>query len=420
MRNGVFWIFSVVLFSFFSRDVQAQDSLYARKIIKELTLEKYNGRGYVKSGDRKAADFIAGEFRRLGLQPINGGSWFQKFSFPVNTFPKKTDVRINNVDLVPGKDFIIHPGMSSMKGAYPVVRILKPMAAYSADELKGRFLLLDTIGTGLKLDKDELKAWKKNVFSAAGMIWVQPQKLTWSVSTSGGEFPVIEVLKSALPADPKEIGVDIAAKWIPEYHTANVVGCLKGTTQPDSFLFVTAHYDHLGRMGKKAWFPGANDNASGVSMLLNLAAHFSNPVNRLKYSMVFIAFAGEEAGLIGSKYYTGHPLLPLENIRFLLNVDLMGTGDEGMMVVNATEFPAAFARLDSINTSRNLLPKIGQRGKAANSDHYFFTEKGVPSFFCYTMGGTTAYHDIYDVEPQLPLTKYKEVFALLHEFLSKQ
>jgi Zn-dependent M28 family amino/carboxypeptidase len=154
--------------------------------------------------------------------------------------------------------------------------------------------------------------------------------------------------------------------------------------------------------------------------LLNLAAHFSNPVNRLKYSMVFIAFAGEEAGLIGSKYYTEHPLLPLENIRFLLNVDLMGTGDEGMMVVNATEFPAAFARLDSINTLRNLLPKIGQRGKAANSDHYFFTEKGVPSFFCYTMGGTTAYHDIYDVEPQLPLTKYKEVFALLHEFLSKQ
>lgn len=79
-------------------------------------------------------------------------------------------------------------------------------------------------------------------------------------------------------------------------------------------------------------------------------------------------------------YYTENPVVPLTSIKFLLNLDLLGTGDEGMMVVNATEYPQHFSRLDSINTQQQLLPKIGQRGKAANSDHYFFTEKGVRHF----------------------------------------
>lgn len=418
MRKALLQIAGVLIGLLVGAELSAQDSLYARKIIKELTHEKYNGRGYVKSGDRKAADFIAAEFKRLNLEPVGSGSWYQKFSFPVNTFPEKVSVQVDGTKLVPGKDFIIDPGMSSLKGKFPVVRIVKPMAAYSTEEIRNKFIIIDTIGTGLKIDKDEMNAWKKNVFKAAGMILIQPQKLTWSVSTFKDEFPVIEVLKSAFPDKPEFLYLDIESKWIEEYQTANVVGYLKGTTQPDSFLFVTAHYDHLGRMGAEAYFPGANDNASGVSMLLNLASFYANPVNRLKYSMVFIAFAGEEAGLIGSKFYTDHPLVPLGNIRFLLNLDLMGAGDDGMMVVNATEFPQAFSAMDSINTALQLLPKMGKRGKAANSDHYFFTEKGVPSFFCYTLGGTTAYHDIYDVEVNLPLTRYKEVFNLFRNFLS--
>ena len=98
-------------------------------------------------------------------------------------------------------------------------------------------------------------------------------------------------------------------------------------------------------------------------------------------------------------------------------MDLMGTGDEGMVVVNATEFPNAFQNLDSINNQFHYLPKIGKRGKAANSDHYWFTEKGVSSFFCYTLGGITAYHDIYDIEKTLPLTKFESTQKLFISFL---
>ena len=116
---------------------------------------------------------------------------------------------------------------------------------------------------------------------------------------------------------------------------------VKGTAQPDSFIFITAHYDHLGGMGKDTYFPGANDNASGDALLLSLAKYYvAHPA---KYSIGFILFAGEEAGLVGSKYYTENPIVPLKNIRFLINTDLAGTGDEGITVVNATEFPNEFA-----------------------------------------------------------------------------
>jgi Zn-dependent M28 family amino/carboxypeptidase len=170
-------------------------------------------------------------------------------------------------------------------------------------------------------------------------------------------------------------------------------------------------------MGKDTYFPGANDNASGISLLLNLAHYYAS--HPAKYSIGFICFAGEEAGLLGSKYYTENPLVPLKNIRFLINTDLAGTGDEGITVVNATEFPREFAYMNAINDEDKLLIKIYPRGKAANSDHYFFTEKGVPAFFFYTMGGIKAYHDVFDKAETLPLNEHEDLFKLIVQFNQK-
>ena len=195
------------------------------------------------------------------------------------------------------------------------------------------------------------------------------------------------------------------------------MGIIEGSLKKDSFIVVTAHYDHLGGMGKKTFFPGANDNASGVSMLLNLAQHFSKPENKSSYSLVFIAFAGEEAGLIGSEYYVNHPLFPLAQIKFLINLDLLGTGDDGIMVVNATEYKQPFEKLKSINDQKKYVAKIGERGKAKNSDHYYFSENGVPCFFIYTLGGVSYYHDVFDKAATLPFTDYDDVFFLLRDFV---
>jgi Zn-dependent M28 family amino/carboxypeptidase len=196
-----------------------------------------------------------------------------------------------------------------------------------------------------------------------------------------------------------------------------VCGVVKGTVKPDSIIFITAHYDHLGGMGKDTYFPGANDNASGVSLLLNLAHYYA--IHPQKYTIGFICFAGEEAGLRGSKYFTENPLVPLKNIRFLLNTDLAGTGEEGITVVNATEFPKEFGYMNAVNDEGKFLVKIYPRGKAAISDHYFFTEKGVPAFFFYTMGGIKAYHDVFDKAQTLPLNEQEDLFKLIVKFNEK-
>jgi Zn-dependent M28 family amino/carboxypeptidase len=130
-----------------------------------------------------------------------------------------------------------------------------------------------------------------------------------------------------------------------------------------------------------------------------------------------VAFGGEEAGLIGSKFFTENSPVALEKIKLVLNLDLLGTGDDGLMVVNGAIFPKLFDQIKHLNDTNKYLPQIRARGKAANSDHYWFSEKGVPALFVYTMGGITAYHDIYDVPKTLPYTRFRETFALLTQFL---
>jgi hypothetical protein len=97
-------------------------------------------------------------------------------------------------------------------------------------------------------------------------------------------------------------------------------------------------------------------------------------------------------------------------------MDIMGTGEEGITVVNGTVFKKEFEKLQQINTENKFISDVKIRGKAAISDHYFFTEKGVKSFFIYTMGGIKAYHDIYDRPETLPLNEFENVFQLIVKF----
>jgi Zn-dependent M28 family amino/carboxypeptidase len=170
-------------------------------------------------------------------------------------------------------------------------------------------------------------------------------------------------------------------------------------------------------MGKTI-FPGANDNASGVAMMLDLANYFSK--NPPKYSIAFMAFAGEEPGLVGSKAYTGNPWdeLPLGKMKFLVNLDLMGSGEKGMAVVNATIFTDYYAKLQEANNAHNYLPAFKMRGKAANSDHYWFVERDVKGFFFYLMGSYSNYHDVQDNSNNLKLGEYYDKsFLLIRDFI---
>ena len=404
-----------IFFVFFANYSIAQDSIYARSVINTLTSNSYHGRGYVKKGDAKAALFIAGEFKRLNLLPLTE-NYFQSFDFPVNTFPSKMKVCVDGKKLIPGKDYIVHPASSSAKGKYKLFIADQLPTAYKKEQLKNKFVLVEKPDSLTPEQSKTYNEWDDNTMDAKGVVVVEPNKLTWSVSTKAFPFPDLRILNSALPVNPEEIRLNIHNKFI-QHAARNVIGEIKGKQVPDSFIVITAHLDHLGMMGRKTYFPGANDNASGTSMLLNIAKAYSKNDNS-KYSLLFIAFAGEEAGLIGSKYYTEHPIVPLAQIKFLLNLDLLGTGDDGLMIVNGEIYPQQFNCIDSLNNVHHYLTHIGKRGKAHNSDHFYFTEKGVPAFFLYTLGGIKAYHDVNDKGSTLPLTKYKEVFNLITDFIN--
>ncbi|MFN8117354.1 MAG: M28 family peptidase [Bacteroidia bacterium] len=374
-------IFILVFFSILAS--YSQDTTYARQVIKKLCSKELLGRGYVNDGVNKAASYISKEMKAIGLSKF-GKSYSQFYSFPVNTFPGKISVVLDGRTLVSGKHYLIEPSAKTIKQGFQLYKT--DSVTYEANDGRRSFPL-----------KVKLK-----------------KKLTYTVATELSDVATIELLKDSFPNELKNIDVIFENKFIPNFKCQNLCGFIKGTQQPDSFIVFTAHYDHLGAMGTEAFFPGANDNASGVSVLLNLAKYYK--AHPSKFSIAFIFFSGEEAGLLGSKYYSEHPLFPLSKIKFLTNLDLLGTGDDGIMVVNATVFKEQFEKLKSINDTKNYLKQVKQRGKAANSDHYWFTEKGVPSFFIYTMGGITSYHDIYDIEKTLPLTKYLEVCKLLIEF----
>jgi aminopeptidase YwaD len=205
---------------------------------------------------------------------------------------------------------------------------------------------------------------------------------------------------------------------VKKHKTQNVVGFIEGSKYPDSFFVFTAHYDHVGMMGKDVMFPGANDNASGTAMIIDLARHYSQ--NKPEISIVFIAFSGEEAGLYGSRYFSEHPLFPLENIKLLINLDMVGTGSDGIAFVNGSVFPDLFEIVNKINEEKKYLKRLKVRGEACNSDHCFFYKKGVPAFFIYSMGKEHMhYHNVYDKADILPLTKYDEIFKLLTNFVAK-
>jgi hypothetical protein len=98
---------------------------------------------------------------------------------------------------------------------------------------------------------------------------------------------------------------------------------------------------------------------------------------------------------------------------------MVGTGSDGITVVNATKFKDQYNRLLNINKEKNYLKTIAERGESCNSDHCPFYEKGVPAIFIYAMGSEfTEYHNVYDLPQKLPFTKYNEIFKLLIDYIS--
>jgi len=423
-------ISAITFFLIFFQSFSAQDIEYARRIIRDLSSPEMNGRGYVKKGDYKAAKYISREFKSIGLESFTK-RYLQPFSVSVNTFPGIMQLELNDRLLIPVKDYIISPESPASKGNFDTYLIRYSDLVYGENWLKilgestGKFIVIDKTLPDVDILKKEDEERINEIFKfmkmhpeypAAGTVLCINDKLSWKGSTVEGSKPFFIINTDINPSEIKSVSFNIKNVFYQSYLTYNLIGMLPGKVYPDSFIVFTAHYDHLGFMGTETIFPGANDNASGVSMLLNLAQYYSKDDNRPDYSMAFIALGAEELGILGANFYTDNPVFPLKQISFLINIDLAGNGEDGITVVNGSVYKSKFELLKNINATQQFLPQIKARNEACNSDHCPFYKKGVPCFFIYTMGGSTAYHDIYDTADSLPLTMFENYFNLLKSF----
>lgn len=391
----------------------------ARAHLDSLTSEAFHGRGYVQGGDSLAAAYIARQFKRMGLKPAKA-DWYQPFHFGVNSFPDSLGVTIDGRVLSPGTEFIVHPASGSASGTYRLVHVT-PADLLTPERRSMTMGVLTGHAACLHLphttQRDSLEIYEqiaRDLMFHVPVVRPTKGRLTWSVATEARRHPLVEVPDSLISDSATTLQLHVDHRFIPKHQARNVLGVAKGKGK--DWLVVGAHYDHLGRMGPDALFPGANDNASGVAMLLALAEWFAKKPAR--HNILFVAFAGEEAGLLGSEWCAVDRPIDWSRVRLMLNLDILGTGDEGITVVNATDQPAAFDRLVALNGARDLLPDVASRGPACNSDHCPFVRRGVPALYVYTRGGVAHYHDVQDRGETLPLTRFPELYALLREYLA--
>lgn len=404
----------------------------AREELQILTSEEFAGRGYLKGGHKKAAEYLAKRFNRMGLQPAaydvyGKRSYMQPFEMQINLV-REAKVSAGGQELKAGRDFIV----SRFSGAGELTDVKVVDCKYGLEarpSIEGKVVLFRAgLPDKIANNAEKKKAYaerSKDLNKIQAMMGYRPaaiiivrSKLTAAFGGEAAPIPIIEMQEDKMPRKLKKISMHIEA-GVTTIGTQNVAAMLKGKEKEkrDSVIIVSAHYDHLGTYSD-AYFTGANDNASGTVMLLSMAAYFAE--NRPDYSMLFIGFGAEECGLKGSQHYVEKdPLHPLTQTRFVLNLDLMGNGVDGIMAVCGKDFPELHQRLVDLNEELEAVPSVRARPNAPNSDHYFFALKGIPAFFIYTMGGPKHYHDIYDNAENLQFSKYVEVRELLIRFLEE-
>ena len=416
-------IISLFLLSVVS--LSAQNLHRVRQHIQTLSSLEFHGRGYTFGGSEKAAKYIADEFKSLGVKPF-GKSYFQNFSYDVNTFPAKMNVSIDGKEMQPGTDFVVGQMMPTTKASYelflPDSLLLNDtiafMTRYFAEDWSKKMLVIDYAQT----ENKEIKMFYIKVLYGntrfGGIMELIPEELVMSVGRVQQNYPVIKLKRESFDRSSKMVTIDITAKLKKNFAAKNVIGYVDGKN-PNKYFVFCAHYDHLGTLGKNANFPGAQDNASGTAMVLDLAAYYTK--HQPEYTVVFMLFFGEEAGLLGSTYYVDHPLFPLSQIVMGVNLDMVGTGDEGITGVNWEEedYADVWKLFSSINEENKYFDPIKQRKAAANSDHYSFNRKDVKFIFIYTMGPGTYYHNVKDKYETLSFTGYGSLFGLLTKFVER-
>jgi len=435
----------------------------AKKHLSIIASDEYEGRETGKPGADKAAHYIANEFKSLGLEPIVNGSYFfdvplseksSKVSFTANgqSFENAadfwayrtgdewavntgdivfvgygTDAEIGSTDLT-GKAVLWvnedkaengKPANTSFRATPARANILKNILAKNpsvvfaangeiADVLKRYKNFISAPRIGIK--NDDAKPADKS----AAVVWITTAMADQLVKSTGKSYADVkaaggaQTIKADLKIDFKTEGKDVKA--------VDVLGFLPGSDPKlkEEVLVISAHYDHIGLNpdGKDKVNNGADDDGSGTTAVMELARAFSQAKkdgHGPKRSILFLGNVGEEKGLLGSEYYTDHPVIPLERTITDLNIDMIGrVGEEyankpdsanTVYVIGSSMLSSDLHKVNE--NANNTYTKMDLDYKYDDpkdpndfyhrSDHYNFAKHGVPIIF-YFNGVHKDYH----------------------------
>ncbi len=410
--------------------MSAQDSVLARKYIRDLSAAEMHGRGYAYRGDSIAAEYIRAQFRRMEIPPFHFEDYYHRYSFPVYAMEGAVTAEVAGKKLAPWTDFAPAPYSHAAYQKFTVLPI-KPEQILDGDALV-KFLGKHTDVLANSLLYVDLATCtdaevRKKLTGMFAYLSVNNGQLpfrgflvgveeipVWSFNYAreACDYVLVYVKSGIVGKKTREIDLSFDNRF-GEHNTQNVCAMIRGVGAPDTVVIVGGHYDHLGQMGDEVLFSGAHDNASGTAAVLDMARYFKE--NPPHYTMIFTLFSGEEAGLLGSLAFVRDSLLDFGKVKLMLNIDLMGGGDDGFTVVNADgentkEF---FQLLTEINERERLVKEVRPRKNANISDHAPFVMKGMPAVFVYTMGGRTGgYHQPDDTNENCSLSAYNGTVRL--------
>ena len=400
---------------------QAQDLPRFRQIVRELSRPKYQGRGYAHDGVRKAGKYVYRQFEKAGVDDVV----FQPFTIDINTFGGKMEMAVDGRRLKAGRDFSMREYSPGVKGVFPVYYV--DTLNYDSERLFSDLAKPENANCMVVCDffftyrhkEDFNRLQTAGEAQNAGLIltWNTPLKFYKAYGEKVVDKPIVWALSDAV-SGIRSVRLDIENKFLQAYETSNVIARVDGRRHDSCYVF-TAHYDHLGNLGKKVFYPGSNDNASGIAAIITLAEHFSK--NQPEFDVYFIAFSGEEANLRGSRWYVNNPVVPLSQIRYLFNIDMIGDDNPSLYCELSQAGMPEFCLFEDINGEQKLFDSLERGELAANSDHYPFAENGVPCIFFMNHEGSSYpfYHTPNDNPETVRYESYPSVFKLICTFLKK-
>ncbi|MDD5362105.1 MAG: M20/M25/M40 family metallo-hydrolase [Ignavibacteria bacterium] len=413
------------------------------KTVEFLASPELKGRLAGSEGFYKAAEFMAGEFKSLGLKPAGNEGYYQTFTTEYNEIVAPCGFSLSNKDgsekkYKLGEDFICRGFTGSGKVSAEIV-----FAGYGFSDAENNFdeyAGIDANGKIVMMFKQtpswkiKDKEWNQSLryrgsialkHGAAGVIFVSkpndanPQKPIGSVMDGEGEhlisLPMIHADLNAVDdilgvegknikalqteLDEKKtpisfstntkVSIEVTALYTKDRRTMNVAGILEGsgTELKNEYLIIGAHLDHVGDQAGEVYFPGANDNASGSASVLELARTFVKSGIKPKRSIMFILFSNEESGLLGSSYYCKNPIVPVEKTVAMLNNDCVGFGDS-IQIGNGKSAPGLWQitrTIDSLYTKAMIM----RTWNGGGADAAPFHQLKIPclyfvSYFSYT------------------------------------